>query len=136
MDDLVRRSIEVIAAGKAPSGAYVACPTYPTYRYGWFRDGTFIAHAMDLWGEHASAARFYDWAASMIATNAGAVERSVAAAARGQAPDPADLLHTRYTLAGAPGNDEWPNFQLDGFGTLLWGFHRHLASPHEQEEPP
>ena len=51
MDDLIARSIDVIRSGQVPSGAYLAWPTYPTYRYCWFRDGTFIAYAMDLWGE-------------------------------------------------------------------------------------
>lgn len=127
MEDLVTHSLEVIRTGQAPNGAYPACPVYPTYRYSWFRDGAFIGHAVDLWGEHASARRFYDWAAHTVTANAAAVERSVAAVAGGQAPNPADLLHTRYTLDGKPGSDEWPNFQLDGFGTLLWGFGRHLT---------
>ncbi len=126
-DDLVARSKAIIREGQATSGAYVACPRYPTYNYGWFRDGAFIAEAMDIWGEHADAARFYAWACTLIAARGDAVERCVEAAARGEAPNPADLLHTRYTLDGRPGSEEWPNFQLDGFGTLLWGIARHLT---------
>lgn len=121
----VARSLAIIADGQASSGAYVACPAYPTYRYCWFRDGTFIAQAMDLWDEHASAEHFYAWAARSVVQRADAIERCVEAAAQGRRPDPADLLHTRYTLGGRPGGDDWPNFQLDGFGTLLWGFRRH-----------
>ncbi|MGH2344532.1 MAG: glycoside hydrolase family 15 protein, partial [Chloroflexota bacterium] len=128
MDELIVRSIQIIRSGQGESGAYYACPTYPTYQYCWFRDGTFTAHAMDLWGERESAARFYDWASRMVAAKAAAVDRCVAAAAEQRLPDPADLLHTRYTLAGKPGADAWPNFQLDGFGTLLWGFGRHVAA--------
>jgi GH15 family glucan-1,4-alpha-glucosidase len=127
MDELIAQSIRIIKSGQGESGAYYACPVYPTYRYCWFRDGTFIANAMDLWGEHESAARFYDWAAHLVAASAASVERVVEAVAANRAPDPADLLHTRYTLDGKPGSADWPNFQLDGFGTLLWGFGRHLA---------
>ena len=127
MDELIARSIRIIKAGQGASGAYFACPTYPTYQYCWFRDGAFTAHALDLWGEQQSAARFYDWAAQMVAANASAVERCVDAVAGNRLPDPSDLLHTRYTLDGRPGSEEWPNFQLDGFGTLLWGFGRHLS---------
>jgi len=128
MRDLVAASLDVIKAGQGPSGAYVACPDYPTYRYCWFRDGAFIAHAMDLWGEHASARRFYDWVAETILERTEAVERCVAAASWGQRPDPLDLLDTRYTMDGQRGDDaEWPNFQLDGFGTVLWGLRRHGA---------
>lgn len=126
--DLVARSLDVIRAGQAPGGAYIACPDFPTYRYCWFRDGTFIAHAMDLWGEYESTWRFYDWAAETVLARTEAVERCIAAAERGTRPDPRDLLDTRYTLDGSRGGDaEWPNFQLDGFGTLLWGFERHMC---------
>lgn len=126
-DDLVTRSKMIIREGQALSGAYVACPRYPTYNYGWFRDGAFIATAMDTWGEHADTARFYSWACSLIAARGAAVERCVEAAAQDAAPNPADLLHTRYTLDGQPGSEAWPNFQLDGFGTLLWGIEQHLT---------
>jgi GH15 family glucan-1,4-alpha-glucosidase len=37
-----------------------------------------------------------------------------------------EILHTRYRLDGTdgePGN--WPNFQLDGFGTWLWALNEH-----------
>ncbi|HNP73179.1 MAG TPA: glycoside hydrolase family 15 protein [Kouleothrix sp.] len=126
MRDLYAHSIALIRAHQSDGGAYVASPTFATYNYCWFRDGTYIAYAMDLVGQHASARRFYDWAAAMVARRADAVERAIVAAPQGQ-PAPADLLDTRYTLDGAVGDDDWPNFQLDGFGTLLWGMRQHLA---------
>jgi GH15 family glucan-1,4-alpha-glucosidase len=52
MNALVARSQEIIATNQAPSRSYPACPDYPAYRYCWFRDDTFIAGAMDRWGEH------------------------------------------------------------------------------------
>ena len=121
------RSLEIIRAGQAESGAYVACPSYPTYQYSWFRDGAFIASAADAWGDHLGAARFYCWATGLIAARAEAVERCLQAAARGARPELSDLLHTRYGLDGQPGSEDWPNFQLDGFGTLLWGIEHHLS---------
>jgi GH15 family glucan-1,4-alpha-glucosidase len=122
---LVTRSIALIESGQAANGAYVACPSYPTYNYCWFRDGTFIAYAMDLWQKHASACRFYDWAAQIIGARTDAVERCLEKSDQGHPLNPADLLHTRYTLDGQQSDEDWPNFQLDGFGTLLWGFQRH-----------
>src|ERR1700686_4478651 len=128
VDALIASSIDIIQSRQAASGAYPACPVYATYRYSWFRDGAFIANAMDHWGKHASADRFYDWAARTVTAHADVVDRAEAAAAHGMTPAAADLLHTRYTIDGVPGADEWPNFQLDGFGTLLWGFGRHGAA--------
>jgi len=128
MRDLVATSLDVIKDGQTTGGAYVACPDYPTYRYCWFRDGAFTAHAMDLWGEHASAQRFYEWVARTVLNRTEAVERCIDAANRGERPDPLDLLDTRYTVDGRRSDDaEWPNFQLDGFGTVLWGLRRHRA---------
>lgn len=59
MHKLVDQSLAIITAGQSPEGAYIACPSYPTYAYSWFRDGTFIAAAMDRWQRHESAQRFF-----------------------------------------------------------------------------
>jgi GH15 family glucan-1,4-alpha-glucosidase len=130
MTDLFQTSVALILAHQAPSGAYLASPNFPTYHYCWYRDGAFIAYAMDLAREHASAARFHAWAAGAVNQRADIVQRAVAKAARGEALSGADILHTRYTADGhdAAGED-WPNFQLDGFGTWLWalGEHQRLA---------
>lgn len=120
--DLIERSIEVIKEGQAPTGAYVACPRYPTYNYCWFRDGSFVAVAMDTVGESESARRFHDWAASAIVDRRGIVERLEAGETGGRL-----VLDTRYRLDGTVGEEEWPNFQLDGFGTWLWSMGEHSA---------
>lgn len=123
---IVTQSIAVIEAGQSKSGAFIACPFYSTYHYCWFRDGTFTAYAMDLWQKHESARRFYDWATEAVVARADAVKRCLENIAQGLPLNPADLLHTRYTLDGHHSNEEWPNFQLDGFGTLLWGLRMHM----------
>ncbi len=129
MADLRQYSIEVILKNQAPSGAYIACPNMADYAYCWFRDGTFIAYAMGIVGEHNSARRFYAWGATVINARAGVVERALTKAARGEPLTATDYLHTRYTLDGQEGTDtNWPNFQLDGLGTWLWGLHKHLGS--------
>lgn len=116
---LVERSIEVILAGQTAHGAYLAAPSFPTYRYCWFRDGSFIADAMDLWGHVGSAERFHHWVLSVLRSQLDAV-----------AADPTHVLHTRYQADGAPGQEDWPNFQLDGFGTWLWAYRRHVRHRH------
>lgn len=125
---LVQHSIHVIRSGQDASGAYLAAPTFPTYRYSWFRDGAFIADAMDLHGEHDSSAAFHAWAIRTLSprlTGDGDVIGDTA------------VLHTRYLPDGSTGQEDWPNFQLDGLGTWLWAFRRHLAgqrrAPSDQE---
>jgi len=130
MTDLFQRSIEIILQNQAPSGAYVASPNFGTYRYCWFRDGSFSAYAMNLVGEHGSARHFHQWAATVINARADVVERAVTKAKSGEPLTRADYLHTRYSPDGSEATgEEWPNFQLDGFGTWLWalGEHRRLS---------
>lgn len=112
---LVSRSIEVILSGQTPEGAYLAAPTFPTYRYCWFRDGSFIADAMDLAGRPGSAAAFHAWCVGVLESQLDE---------RGNVVGGGEL-HTRYRADGRHGAEEWPNFQLDGFGTWLWAYRRH-----------
>lgn len=121
MPDLVQRSIQIILENQSPSGAYIASPNFPTYHYCWFRDGAYIAYAMNRMGQHDSAARFHTWAARIINRRAESVTCALQKVERGESLSENDILHTRYTLDGEEGEKEaWPNFQLDGFGTWLW----------------
>jgi GH15 family glucan-1,4-alpha-glucosidase len=123
---LYTQSIQIILANQAPSGAYVASPNFPNYRYCWYRDATYTAYAMDLVGQADSANRFYAWAAQAILAHADRAQRAVMLARQGAELDGKAVLHTRYTLDGKEAaGDEWPNFQLDGFGTWLWGLAEH-----------
>ena len=127
--DRVVCSLKIIHASQAASGAYLASPNFPTYRYCWFRDGAFIAYAMDLYGEHESSRRFHTWAASMVNARQTAVRGAVQASLSGSAPEIKDILHTRYAVDGAESGKEWPNHQLDGLGTWVWALegHRRLS---------
>ncbi|HEX8948848.1 MAG TPA: glycoside hydrolase family 15 protein [Dissulfurispiraceae bacterium] len=124
MSNLLDRSIEVILGNQSPTGAYIASPNFSHYRYCWFRDGSFAAYAMDLAGEHGSAARFHHWAAGVINGRRDLVARAVEKARSGE-PLGGDYLHARYDLDGKEGREEWANFQLDGLGTWLWALAEH-----------
>ncbi len=123
--DLCARDVDIILAHQHASGAYPASPTFPPYRYAWFRDGAFIAYAMDVTGQHESARRFHAWAVEVVLRHGEKARRAVTKARAGQ-PLGADYLHARYTLEGEEVGDDWPNFQLDGFGTWLWALGEHV----------
>jgi GH15 family glucan-1,4-alpha-glucosidase len=127
-NDLARRSVEVILEGQAPSGAFIASPTFEQYRFSWLRDGAFITEALDLVGHQAAAARFHDWVAALVEDGRSGIERAVAAARAGQPIAPADYLHCRYDVDGHPGPEDWPTFQLDGPGIWLWSLAHHARS--------
>jgi GH15 family glucan-1,4-alpha-glucosidase len=129
-DPLVGRSVDVLKAGQAASGALVASPTFPTYSYSWLRDGAFCAYALDVAGEGAAAAAFHRWAAGSIEAHRELVSAAVRACADGTVPARERMPPARYTLDGGrepDGEEPWPNFQIDGYGMWLWAFERHTA---------
>jgi GH15 family glucan-1,4-alpha-glucosidase len=126
MTDLLQRSIDIILENQSASGGYVASPNFPTYHYCWFRDGSFTAHAMDLAGQHESARRFHQWVAGRVNERGELVRAGLAKARSGKTLSKSEILHTRYRLDGTDDDSgDWPNFQLDGFGTWLWALREH-----------
>jgi GH15 family glucan-1,4-alpha-glucosidase len=107
---LARRSVEVIRDGQAPSGAYVACPTFEPYRFCWLRDGSFIADAMSRAGEMKSAEAFHAWVTRVVLARRDR-----------------ERLDARYTLDGEDDTADWPHLQHDGWGLWLWALREHSA---------
>ena len=104
------RSVEVILAGQAPSGGYVACPAFEQYRYAWLRDGCFVADAMREAGEVESCDRFLDWCARIVMRS------------------PHGPFDARYTLDGERDESGWPTRQIDGWGLFLGTLRRRGSS--------
>lgn len=132
---LAQRSVAVIRANQAPSGAYLASPNFPVYRYSWLRDGAFIADAMSRAGDIASAEAFLAWCARVIEARADRIESLVARRATGGSIDRSEFLPTRYTVDGEEGREDWTEFQLDGYGTWLWALDAHGRRHHRSIEP-
>jgi GH15 family glucan-1,4-alpha-glucosidase len=132
---LYRRSIETILSNQHHSGAYLASPNFDTYKYCWFRDGSFTAYAMDLVGEHSSASRFHHWAARVVNQRADLIKLAVEKSQRGELLAANEILNTRYLPDGGDDNNDWPNFQLDGFGTWLWAIAEHQKITAKQLSP-
>ena len=104
----------------------MASPAFEQYKYCWMRDGSFIAWSMDISGQTESAGRFFDWADTVISGKTGNVYRMLAIRDKGEKLMNSDYLPARYHMDGTDANDEWPNFQLDGYGTWLWALCRHI----------
>lgn len=126
--------MSIIAGAQDPSGAYPAAVGFTPYGFSWLRDGAFIAEGMsragavDLGvGAAASATAFHQWCARVLERESRTVRAVVAQVAAGKQPSDAALLPARYTLAGERHDDDWWNYQVDGYGTWLWALRSHLA---------
>jgi len=126
-DDLVAASVRAMLANQRASGAFVASPDFGQYRYCWLRDASFIAYGLDLAGEAEASARYHEWAARAITGVATRIDAAICQARSGRMLDPAEMPPTRFDLEGAPVGDDWPNFQVDGYGTWLWALREHTA---------
>jgi len=119
-------SIALIEGLQDASGAYPASPTFSAYRgYSWFRDGAFIADAMSAAGRVDSADAFFDWCSSIVLARRDRIDDIVRRAATDNPAPDREMLPTRFTLDGGDGDDEWWDFQLDGYGTWLWAVVEH-----------
>jgi GH15 family glucan-1,4-alpha-glucosidase len=122
-------SVRAILRHQSANGALVASPDFPQYQFCWLRDGSFVAHALDRVGEREASARFHSWCRSAIngVTNlmGAAVQRREAS----KELEPATMPPARFSLAGSVVADDWPNFQIDGYGTWLWSLREHLGQP-------
>jgi GH15 family glucan-1,4-alpha-glucosidase len=136
LGDLERVSTEAILKCQSLSGAFVASPDFSQYRYCWLRDGSFTAYAMDRVGRHESSSAYHGWVDSVIGRMAGLMDRAVEKRRARKDIDPGDLPPARFALDGSLVDDDWPNFQIDGYGTWLWSMREHLRLAGLTELPP
>ena len=115
----------MIREHQAPSGAFVASPSLPSYRYSWLRDGAFIADAMSRVGETESAEAFYRWCSGVVEARADRIAALVERGRGGEQIERGEHLHCRYTVDGREYEGEWSSFQLDGYGSWLWALGEH-----------
>ena len=120
------RSTRLLRETQHEAGGWPASPDFTPYGYSWFRDGSFIAEGASAAGLTDEATRFHDWCAGVLRREAPAVTRVVAALADGVQVADSDYLPARYNLDGTRHEDDWWNFQVDGYGTWLWALERHL----------
>ncbi|MGO8723198.1 MAG: glycoside hydrolase family 15 protein [Acidimicrobiales bacterium] len=126
--ELVEASVQAMLANQQSNGAFIASPDFGQYQYCWLRDASFVAHALDRVGELQASALYHNWVAKAIEKIAPAMDSAVQHHQAGLALEPADMSPARFSLAGLPVSDDWPNFQIDGYGIWLWSLQEHLAT--------
>lgn len=122
LDQAIAKSVQIILQYQDKTGAYPASPNFSPYNYCWLRDGSFIANAMSRVGEIRSAEKFFNWSSSVIESRKDLILSG-------------GFLDARYTLDGQESTEQWGNFQLDGFGLLLWAIKEHSNRHHCDDSP-
>ncbi|MEJ2710734.1 MAG: glycoside hydrolase family 15 protein [Anaerolineales bacterium] len=128
MSALQETSLQVILDNQSSSGAFLASPNFPTYRYAWLRDGSFCAYALDLWGQNQRADNFHAWVFAVLERYRDKLQHVLECQRQGIALPAGQYFHSRFTIEGEeiPGN--WGHHQLDGLGTWLWACCRHFQA--------
>ncbi len=124
--ELVSASIRAMTANQHESGAFVASPDFSQYQFCWLRDGSFIAYALDRCGEHRASRRYHEWCVSSVERIASTMQAAIEAGSGAELLSAESLPPARFSLDGLVVSDDWPNFQIDGYGTWLWSLREHL----------
>jgi len=119
-------STQALLSHQVASGAFVASHDFAPYRYCWLRDSSFIAYALDRSGERQAAERFHRWAASAVLGIAPSVRAATERRVAGAPNTVNSMPPARFALDGTAVADDWPNFQVDGYGTWLWALADHI----------
>jgi GH15 family glucan-1,4-alpha-glucosidase len=120
-------SVKSMLSHQVASGAFFASIDFAPYRYCWLRDGSFTAFALDRAGEQEAAEKFHRWAAAAVGGIAPTIRAATERRLAGGTNDPDSMPPARYTVEGTVEHDDWPNFQVDGYGTWLWAVSEHVA---------
>lgn len=126
-DSSLQESIDAILRNQSANGAIIASPDFAQYNFCWLRDGSFSAFALDRAGEHEASSRFHTWVNDAIGGISGIIDDVIEKMLRGEELDPTIMPPARFALDGTSVIDDWPNFQIDGYGTWLWSLGQHLA---------
>jgi GH15 family glucan-1,4-alpha-glucosidase len=131
----VRRSVDAILRLQSESGAFIASPDFVQYHYSWLRDGSFCAYALDQADEHAASRRFHSWVSSAVDGISEIIDVVIERREGGEKLNPLHMPPARFALDGSTVLDDWPNFQIDGYGTWLWSLGEHLLSTGQEGVP-
>jgi GH15 family glucan-1,4-alpha-glucosidase len=133
--ELFHGSVAAILRNQSTEGALIASPDFAQYHFCWLRDGSFSAFALDRAGEHDASARYHSWVNNAIGGISGIIDDVIEQMIQGEALDPSIMPPARFALDGTAVIDDWPNFQIDGYGTWLWSLGEHLRETGQEALP-
>jgi GH15 family glucan-1,4-alpha-glucosidase len=129
-------SVDAMLACQQDNGSLIASPDFAEYHYCWLRDSSFAAYALDRCDEHEASARYHDWVSRAIHGIGDQIDAATERRRAGHTIDARMLPPARFSLDGTVTADDWPNFQIDGYGTWLWALRQHLSRAGRGGLPP
>jgi GH15 family glucan-1,4-alpha-glucosidase len=132
-------SVELLAGAQTAGGSIPASTVHEIYQYGWLRDGSWCAYALDRAGKPAATAAWHHWVATTLLAHEHRVDEAIAAVAADKV-DGQVMMPARFTLTGeeessSDSEEEWPNFQTDCYGFWLWALADHLRRGGTLDDP-
>ena len=82
-----------------------------------------------------ASARYHAWVNDAIGGISGIIDDVIEKMLRGEDLDPTIMPPARFSLDGTSVIDDWPNFQIDGYGTWLWSLGQHLVESKQSTLP-
>jgi GH15 family glucan-1,4-alpha-glucosidase len=128
LGELLRRSVKSILDNQNEAGAIIASPDFAEYGFCWLRDASFCAYALDLVHEHEASARYHDWVRRAVEGISPLLESVTLSRQCNEPLDDELMPPARFSMDGTMVHDDWPNFQIDGYGTWLWSLEQHLRA--------
>jgi GH15 family glucan-1,4-alpha-glucosidase len=126
------RSVELLVAAQTRWGSIPASTEHEVYQFGWLRDGSWCAYALDVAGHHEPAQAWHQWVARTLLDHEARFGEACEAV-RSDRVTGAVMMPARFTLDGheevpdADAEEEWPNFQTDCYGFWLWALADHVG---------
>ncbi len=117
---LIEKSLELLKKYQHETGSFPASPNFDEFRYCFLRDASFCAYALLLYGEVERCRKFLEWCHRTILSQSDKVETIRKKASGSDYISLNEFLPVRYELDGTLKDSDWPNFQIDCYGTWLW----------------
>ncbi|HET9872272.1 MAG TPA: glycoside hydrolase family 15 protein [Propionibacteriaceae bacterium] len=129
MTSSLTSSVDLLASAQSSSGAIPASTVHDIYQYGWLRDGSWCAYALDRAGRTSAVSGWHHWVARTLLAHEHRFDQALAAVRAGTVNGQV-MMPARFTLEGREedpnSEEEWPNFQTDCYGFWLWALADHI----------
>ena len=130
---LIEKSLALLKTHQHPTGSFPASPNFAAFRYCFLRDASFCGYALLLYDETSRCRKFLEWCHHSIIACSNRVEKIKKKALSSDPIALSEFLPVRFELDGREENSDWPNFQIDCYGTWLWCLEQYVKISKDEQ---